>query len=226
MCGIFLSPGEAKAESGELSLALAAWDEALLLKGLEAAVDARTIATLNEYEAQLLMEAEDYFGAIHTCDRALEVWPHLLAAEHTRARAQLELGELTMAETGLRALQQSVRQLRIASDRFCNIMHSLEFYGVFVLWFLVLPGRRIRAGRRGSGGGGARGGPAALPVPAGAGAPARGRDGRSGAARRARATRSDLAEIVLRLAHGERVFASTLPARIHTAYVRGVLQGG
>ena len=40
--------GEAKAEQGELAQALAAWDEALLLKGVEGAVEARDIAIINE----------------------------------------------------------------------------------------------------------------------------------------------------------------------------------
>ena len=56
-----------------------------------------SIAAVNEYEAQLLMEMGDYYGAIHTCDRALEVCPAYLAALHTKGRAQLEMGELSMA---------------------------------------------------------------------------------------------------------------------------------
>ena len=80
-------------------------DEALLIKGLSKAVPASSIAAVNEYEAQLLMEMEDYYGAIHTCDRALEVCPTYLAALHTKGRAQLEMGELAMARDTLLAVR-------------------------------------------------------------------------------------------------------------------------
>eukprot|EP01047_Picozoa_sp_COSAG01_P027894 COSAG01_NODE_1857_length_9044_cov_24.006931_4_plen_1191_part_00 len=100
--------GESKAEEGEFAAALTVWDEALLLKGLEGAVDPHAIACVNEYEAQLLMEAGDYFGAIHTCDRALEVCPELAVAQHTKARAQLEMGEIDMAGAGLGSLLELV----------------------------------------------------------------------------------------------------------------------
>merc|ERR1719424_2367338 len=58
----FRQIGETQAEAGELEKALVAWDEALLIKGLNDAVPVSSIAAVNEYEAQLLMEMGDYYG--------------------------------------------------------------------------------------------------------------------------------------------------------------------
>lgn len=103
----YKSLGEKYAEAGDAGPALVAWDEALLLKGIESAVSSKVIATVNEYEAQLLMEMEDYFGALHTCERALEICPEYMVALHTKGRAQLEMGELTMAMQTLTAARDA-----------------------------------------------------------------------------------------------------------------------
>ena len=66
---------------------------------------ASSVAAVNEYEAQLLMEMGDYYGAIHTCDRAREVCPTYWVALHTKGRAQLEMGELAMARDTFLSVQ-------------------------------------------------------------------------------------------------------------------------
>ncbi|NP_001088853.1 tetratricopeptide repeat protein 33 [Xenopus laevis] len=77
------------AEDGRQKEALTKWDEAIQLTPGDAA--------LYEMKAQVLMGVHEIFPAVQAAETAVQRNPHFVEAWQTLGRAQLSLGEITMA---------------------------------------------------------------------------------------------------------------------------------
>lgn len=85
--------GEACALAGDLEEALRQFDIALHCNAAD--------PFLHEARAQVLLETGDYFAAVQAATRATEIDSSWVPAWRTLGRAQLNLGELQLAETSL-----------------------------------------------------------------------------------------------------------------------------
>ncbi|XP_071502117.1 tetratricopeptide repeat protein 33-like [Diadema antillarum] len=81
--------GETLAEAGRYWEAISKWDEALQLTPGS--------AELNEMKAQVLMELQEVYPAVEAAHQATTANPRWWIAHQTLGRAQLGLGEITMA---------------------------------------------------------------------------------------------------------------------------------
>nr|XP_033788221.1 tetratricopeptide repeat protein 33 [Geotrypetes seraphini]XP_033788230.1 tetratricopeptide repeat protein 33 [Geotrypetes seraphini] len=81
--------GMCLAENGRYWEAIHKWDEALHLTPED--------ATLYEMKSQVLISLQEVFPAVQTAELAVQVDPHYWEAWQTLGRAQLGLGEITLA---------------------------------------------------------------------------------------------------------------------------------